>query len=334
MKSKLTGLVTIFLIAIFTISLPAACSSTPENGKPTILETNQPATEPDQTTQSESLLPLTITDQLGRTVTIEDVPERIVSLAPSNTEIIYSFGLEDRLVGVTDYCNYPPQATEKRSVGGFSTPNIEEVVALAPDLILATSIHKSEIIPQLESKGFTVVALAPKTFDEVLEAIEMAGKVTGAVEKATELLTGMRDRINAVTDKLKDLPEEKILRVFYLTWHDPLMTSGGDTLINEFIETAGGLNIFAEISGAESVDLEVLIAREPQVLIAGVGMGSGEDEGLKFFETESRLADTEAVINGRIYGIHQDLTGRAGPRIVDGLEMFAKCIHPEIFGEP
>ena len=112
------------------------------------------------------------------------------------------------------------------------------------------------------------------------------------------------------------------------------MTSGGDTLINELIEIAGGSNMFSEISGAEAVDLQVLVAREPQVFIAGTGMGSGEEKGLEFLRTESRLADTEAVKNDRIYGIHMDLTGRAGPRIVDGLELFAKCIHPEIFGEP
>lgn len=340
MKTKLFKLAPVFLILVLVAGLLTACTETTapeETTEPTITEsepTQTTATEPATTTEPESQLPMTITDQLGRTVVIEAVPQRIISLAPSNTEIVYAFGLEGRLVGVTDYCNYPPEAAEKQSVGGFSTTNIEEVVALAPDLILATSIHESEIIPELESKGLTVVALAPKTFDEVLDAIELAGRATGQVEKAGEILSGMRDRINVVTEKLKDLSENEIPRVFYLTWHDPLMTSGGDTLINEFIEIAGGSNMFSEISGAEAVDLEVLVAGEPQVLIAGIGMGSGEEEGLKFFETETRLADTEAVKNGRIYGIHMDLTGRAGPRIVDGLELFAKCIHPEIFGEP
>lgn len=354
MRSNSSKFITIFLIIILALSLLTACESEPESTpgpvpeitQPAEIETTQPTlpgtieppaiteSEPPEPPESEPPAVIEITDQLGRTVTIEGVPERIISLAPSNTEIIYAFGLEDRLVGVTDYCDYPPEAAEKPSVGGFNTTNIEEVVALAPDLILATSIHESEIIPQLETHGLTVVALAPKTFDDVLDAIEMAGEVTGAVEKANELLTGMRARINAVTEKLKDLPQDQIKRVFYLTWHDPLMTSGGDTLINEFIRMAGGVNIFEELSGAESVDMEVLLAREPQVFIAGTGMGSGEEQGLQFLMTEERLVNTEAVINGQIYGIHMDFTGRAGPRIVDGLEQFAKCIHPEIFGEP
>ena len=335
MKNALLKLTPLFLVLVLVTGLLMACTDTTTPEESSIPETTLPATtEPAAATTSESQLPMTITDQLGRKVVIEAVPQRIISLAPSNTEIIYAFGLEDRLVGVTDYCNYPPEAAEKPSVGGFSTTNIEEVVALAPDLILATSIHESEIIPELENKGLTVVALAPKTFDEVLDAIELAGRATGQVEKAGEILKGMRDRINAVTEKLQGLTDDERPRVFYLTWHDPLMTSGGDTLINEFIELAGGRNMFSEISGAEAVDLEVLVAREPQVLIAGTGMGTGEEQGLEFLHTESRLAGTEAVRNGRIYGIHMDFTGRAGPRIVDGLELFAKCIHPEIFGEP
>ena len=313
MRSKPVKLTTVCLIIVLALSLLASCMTTME---------------------SESQGTIQITDQLGRTVTLETVPQRIVSLAPSNTEIIFALGLGDRLVGITEYCNYPPEAAEKPSIGGFSTPNIEEVVALAPDLILATSIHESEIIPQLESQGLTVVALAPKTFDDVLDSIALAGKVTGKEEKATELLMEMQNRIKMITDKTINLPEKEVLRVFYLTWHDPLMTSGGDTLINELIKMAGGINIFSEVSGAETVDLEVLITRNPQVMIAGTGMGSGEEQGLQFLETESRLQDTEAIQNGRIYGVHQDLTGRAGTRIVDGLEQFARCIHPEIFGEP
>jgi iron complex transport system substrate-binding protein len=278
---------------------------------------------------------MTITDQLGRQVTLTTpTPQRIVSLAPSNTEILFALGLEDRLFGVTDYCDYPPEAEEKKSVGGFSTANIEEIVATNADLILATSKHKDKVVPQLEAKGLTVVVIAPETFDEVLEGIQLIGLVTGEEEKAAALLNDMRGRINTITETIAGLPEEERVPVFYLTWHDPLKTSGGDTLINELIITAGGKNIFAEVSGADTVDLEVLISRNPEVMIAGTGMGSGEEETLRFLKTESRLKDIEASINGRIYGINMDLTGRPGPRIVDGLEQFARCIHPEIFGQP
>ena len=112
------------------------------------------------------------------------------------------------------------------------------------------------------------------------------------------------------------------------------MTSGSGTLLDELVQKAGGRNIFSEIIGSKSVDLESLVARNPQVMIAGIGMGSGEDKTYQYLKTESRLQNTEAWKNGRIYKINMDLTGRGGPRIVDGLELFAKCIHPEIFGPP
>lgn len=282
--------------------------------------------------ETESAIELT--DQLGRVVKLDKVPERIVSLAPSNTEILFALGLGDKLVGVTEYCDYPPEAKEIPNIGGFSTPNIEEIVALSPDLVIAAPRHEGEIIPQLEEKGLTVFALAPKTFDTILDAITLLGEVTGSNEEASQLVADMQNRIKAVTDKTDSLPEDKRPRVFYLTWHDPLKTSGLETLHHELIEKAGGRNIFSDVSGVQSVDLEVLVARDPQVMIAGIGMGSGEDKPFQYLKTESRLKNTEAGKNDRIYGIDMDTTGRGGPRIVDGLEQFAKCIHPEIFGQP
>lgn len=342
MKNPVKKIIGICLVATLFSSLLVSCTTTDE-------ETQSPATKtvpaaetmqviettPAKTPENTTLQPMTITDQLGRQVTITSpAPQRIVSLAPSNTEILFALGLEDRLFGVTDYCNYPPEAEEKKSVGGFSTANIEEIVAIGADLILATSIHKDEVVPQLEAKGLTVVVVAPETLNEVLDGIRLIGLVTGEEEKAAVLLNDIRGRIDTITEKIAGLPEEDRVPVFYLTWHDPLKTSGGDTLINELIKTAGGENIFAEVSGADTVDLEVLISRNPEVMIAGIGMGTGEEDTLQFLETESRLKDTEAAINGRIHGIHMDLTGRPGPRIVDGLEQFARCIHPEIFGQP
>ncbi|MFC1991799.1 ABC transporter substrate-binding protein [Chloroflexota bacterium] len=275
-----------------------------------------------------------ITDQMGRTVILEKVPERIVSLAPTNTEILYALGLGDKVVGVTKYCDYPGEAQGKPNIGGFSTPNLEEIVALSSDLVIAAPRHVDEIIPQLEEKGLTVYGLNPKTLDTILEAITLLGDITGSEDEASRLVVDMESRIEAVTDKISSLTEEEKPSVFYLTWHDPLKTSGSGSLINELIEKAGGKNIYSDVSGTQTIDLETLVARNPQVMIAGIGMGSGEDKTLQYILGESRLENTEAGKNGYIYGIDMDLTGRGGPRIVDGLEQFARCIHPDIFGQP
>jgi iron complex transport system substrate-binding protein len=239
--------------------------------------------------------------------------------------------LGGRVVGVTDYCNYPPEAQGKPSVGGFSTPNIEEVVALSPDLILATSIHEKRIIPQLEGRGMTVFALNPTTLDEVLESITLVGEITGKNEEASQLVAEMRNRIKAVTDRTSALAETEKPRVFYVTWHDPLKTAGSGTRHDELIAKAGGINIAQELPGYADISLEAVIQANPEVIIAGVGMGSGEDLPLEFVKTEPRLGDVDARINNRVYSIDVDLAGRPGPRIVDALEQFAEFMHPELF---
>jgi iron complex transport system substrate-binding protein len=318
MKRVLKAASVIFLIAAFSLGILAACA-TPE-ASPT-----PPATTPG---------PIVITDQLGRTVTLKTThPQRIVSLAPSHTETVYALGLADRLVAVTDYCNYPPEAKEKPSIGGFSTPNIEEVVAMDPDLVLATVIHEAEIIPQLEAKGLTVVAVDPTTIDEVIESMTLIGKVTGTEAAAAGLVSEMRARVKAVTDKAGGLAQANKPRVLYIVWHDPLMAAGTGTLHDELLRTAGGVNVASDLESYATISLETVIAANPQVIIAGFGMGTGEDLPLQFTRTEDRLKNTDARLNNRIYGIDTDLVGRPGPRIVEALEQFAKFIHPELFGE-
>lgn len=191
--------------------------------------------------------PMEVTDQLGRVVKLDKIPERIISLSPSNTEILFALGLADKVVAVTDYCNFPPEAQAKPKIGGFTTTNIEQVVVLSPDLVLATEIHEARIIPSLEGKGLTIFALDPKTLEEVLESITLVGEVTGKGEEASQLVAEMRSRIKVVTDKTDNMPEAQRPRVFYITWHDPLMTPGAETRHNELIRMAGGINIARDL---------------------------------------------------------------------------------------
>ena len=271
-----------------------------------------------------------ITDQLGRTVTLNGTPQRIISLAPANTEILFALGLGDKVVGVTDYCNYPPEAKNVSSVKGFSTPDIERIVALEPDVVFAAPIHEAKIIPQLEGLGIKVIALAPTTINETYDAIELVGNVTGVQKAADTLVKNMKASINAVTSLVANLSDEERPNVFYIVWHDPLMTAGGNTLPGQLIELAGGKNIFAESSGYPTVSLEALLDREPDIIIAGTGMGSGADAPLNWALNESRLQVTNASKEGKIFSINTDLTGRFGPRIVDALEEMFQLIHPEL----
>lgn len=275
--------------------------------------------------------PGNIIDGLGRQVTINAVPQRIVSLAPSNTEILFALGLGDKIVGVTEYCNYPEAAKTKPKIGGFSTVDVEKVVSLRPDLILATQIHSKTIIPSLEKLGLTVVALTPSSLTGVLDSITLVGKITGQDKEASELVKDLNARIEAVSDKTGNLSPNQKPRVFYVTWHDPLMTAGKGALSNDVISQAGGQNIASDITGDKTIDLETVINRDPEIIIASVGMGTGEDQSWQYIKSESRLKNTQALMTGRVYKIDGDLIHRPGPRVVDALEQIAQFIHPELF---
>ena len=273
----------------------------------------------------------TITDSYGRQITINNShPQKIISLAPSNTEILFALGLGDRIAGVTDYCNYPPEAKTKPSIGAYDNPNIEEIIAKEPDLVLATDAQSESTYQQLESHGLTVVALVPQSMDEVLGSITLVGKITGQDEAAATLVADMQKRINAVTEKTSKLTEAQKPRVFYIFWQDPIWTAGAGTFEDALIEMAGGINIAHELNGYASMSLEAIIDANPQVYIAGMGMGTGEDLPLQYIKTEERLKDTEGRQNNRIYSVDMDIIGRPGPRIVDALEEFFRMIHPEL----
>jgi iron complex transport system substrate-binding protein len=273
----------------------------------------------------------TITDSYGRQITINNShPQRIISLAPSNTEILFALGLGDRIAGVTDYCDYPPEAKMKPSIGAYNNPNIEEIIAKEPDLVLATDAQSESTYQQLESHGLTVVALVPHSMDEVLSSITLVGKITGQDEAAAKLVADMQKRINAVTAKTSKLTEAQKPRVFYIFWQDPIWTAGAETFEDALIEMAGGINIAHGLNGHASMSLEAIIDANPQVYIAGIGMGTGENLPFQYIKTEERLKDTEGRQNNRIYSVDMDIIGRPGPRIVDALEEFFRMIHPEL----
>lgn len=277
--------------------------------------------------------PGNVVDDLGRTVNIEQIPQRIVSLAPSNTEILFALSLGDRVVGVTEYCNYPEEAKAKAKVGGFSTVDIERVVYLEPDLILATRIHSKTAIPALEELGLTVLALAPGSLDELMSNVTLVGKITGQDKMASKLVNDLGERIEAVTNTTQNLAPDQRPRVFFLTWHDPLWTRGKDSLADDIISKAGGQNIAYDLSGDKTIDLETVLHRDPQVIIAAFNMGTGEDLPWQYVRTEPRLKTTEALLNNRVYKIDGDLIHRPTPRLVEALEQVAQFIHPELFNQ-
>ncbi len=264
-------------------------------------------------------------DDLGRLVAINGTPQRIISLAPSNTEILFALGLGDKVVGVTDWCDYPPEALEKEKVGGYDTPDIEKIVLLNPDLILVAHGTPMDVINTMDGLGLTVFGIKSTDLDDVLNDIRTVGEITDNEVEAQALTSEMESTIKAVTDQTEELEERP--RVFYIIWHDPLWTAGSGTFIHELIEKAGGVNICQNITGYTTISIEDVVARNPEVIIAG-------EFSYAWAMNETLLEGTDARQNGRIYQGDDDLVQRPGPRLVEGLEWFAYFIHPEIFEEP
>ncbi len=342
MKSIIKKSGAIILLTIIVLSLLTSCTSPAETTTP--VETTTPPTTPvttPATTPPVTTTPTTIEiiDQAGREVTLEKIPESIISLSPSNTEILFALGLGDKVVGVTQYCNYPEEAQEKTKIGGFSATDIdvsiEQIVAIGPDLILATETHLNEVVPKLEEflPETTVIVLLTSTesFDVVFEAIEMVGEATGTGEQAAQIVSEMSERIQAVTDVTDNLTESEKPKVFYIVWHEPIFAIGGGTLGNTLIEAAGGVNIFADTEGSPMTDLETIIDRNPDVILGSLGVGTGADLAYQFVLTDERLSGVNARINDQVYPVNTDLYGRPGPRLVEALEELAALLHPELF---
>ena len=260
---------------------------------------------------------LTITDDFGRNVTIEDVPERIISSSPTNTEILFAIGTGDRVVGVTEYCNYPAEAKEKPVIGGVSTVSIEKVVALEPDLVLGDELNGKETFERLEELGITVVGLNPTNISEILDDIMLVGRITGEETNATALVANMTQRMEEIKNKTRDVKRPKVAHV---TWHDPIWVAGSGTVQNELIEIAGGENVFSDIDDWSTVSLEVFIDKNPDVIIVSVGHGVVGMQSYDYILGDERLKVVDAVKNERVYTINADVISRAGPRIVNATE--------------
>jgi iron complex transport system substrate-binding protein len=274
---------------------------------------------------------ITVTDDAGREVTVSKTPQRIVSLAPSNTEILFALGLGDNVVGVTDFCDYPEEAKAKEKVGGI-TPNVEKIVALKPDLVVTIGgdPFPTELINRLEELKLTTIVLSPKDLDGVTHDIELVGQVTGKRAEAAKLVDDMKARAKAVADKCKDVSTRPT--VFYeLDATDPAKpyTTGPGSWHDTFIQIAGGTNVAANATSPwVQFSMEELVKADPDLIILGDSNWGVNADAVKAREGWGNL---KAVKSGAIHPIDDNLISRPGPRVVDGLEALAEIIHPELF---
>jgi iron complex transport system substrate-binding protein len=269
------------------------------------------------------------TDDMGRVVSISTPPQRIVSHVPGITEILFALGLGNRVVAVSDYCDYPPEAREKPSVGAYFEPSIETIISQAPDLVL-TDGH-SESIKGLSSLGVTFVVIDPKDLDGVLRDIRLLGQITGAEARAEALAGEMSARISEIVSQVEGAPRRRVFYVFDATDLNNPWTAGPGSFANDLVTLAGGENI-AAVAPAPWVQfsIEAIVSADPEIIIADASMGTAV-VSLEELRAHPAWQEMAAVKENRVYVVNGDLVNRPGPRIVQGLEAIAKIIHPELF---
>ena len=282
--------------------------------------------------QPGDLLAVMVTDQVGRTFEVPGNPSRVVALAPSITEIIYDLGQERRLVGVTQYSTYPPEAEALPRIGSYVRPDIERIIALKPDLCLATKDgNPKHIVDKIVSLGIPVYVINPRNLQQIMDTITRLGSLFHAEQAAAGLVTDMEKRIGQVQSLVKRGVHKP--RVFFQIDAEPLFSAGSNTFINELIELAGGINTAAGEISYPRYSWEDIIVLQPEIVLISSMAGGLEPEYLvKAWKKWNLLS---AVINDQVFVVDAELFDRPTPRLVDGLETIAAIIHPELFrGNP
>ena len=272
-----------------------------------------------------------VVDEAGRTVRIPQPVQRIVSLAPSLTETIYALGLQERLVGDTDYCDYPEDAQKKTKVGGAINPNLEEIAALRPDLVLMIkSLNRPDTVQALESLRIPAYATDPHTVEDIVSSTKRLAEVLGAPEAGAALGLSLERQLNGLKQRLAPFAPR---RVFFVVWPEPLMSVGKDTFIADALRWAGAVSIVDSAQGWPEVNLEEVVKLQPDYLVVATGHGENLAHDMEAYSTLPGWRLLEAMRNGRV-AVISDAVNRPAPRIISAIEELARQLHPEAFAEP
>lgn len=281
------------------------------------------STSPSTKTSSNSR---EITDDAGRLIALPQRVDRVVSLAPNLTEIVFAVGGGDSLIGNTTYCDFPVEARSIEKVGDTLHPSLERIIALRPQVVLVSTASQLEVFTQqLDSHNIAVFVTDPHDLEGVFRSITQVGEIIGKTEQARILVAKLRERSAAVDNAVKGFPR---IRLFYQLSAEPLYTAGCDAFVTDLIKRAGGESVTADVPGAwPKYSAESALAARPDAVILPTGGSMGEGNS----NVAEALSKSPAAQHGRVYKINDDYLVRPGPRAVDGLEEMAKALHPEAF---
>ena len=297
-----------------------------------------PTATPSPTPTPTPTFPISATDDTNTVITLTSYPNRIISLAPSTTEMLFSLGLQDKVVGAVSYSGYAQSVKDGITnqnitiVGTFNKVNTELVTGLQPDLIIASGSYQQSLASKFAEQGQKTVMLNPTKFSQILSDIKLLGKLTGTDANATALTGSMQSRADAVAAKVANLSKPGVYVEYYFD-NTGYSSYGADSYINELIGMAGGVNVFAGFKGQYvTTSTEEIVKAKPSIIVICNGVMSTMS-GLTPDTLKARTgwSTISAVQNNQIYTINENVLTLWGPRIVDGLEALAKVIHPEVF---
>jgi iron complex transport system substrate-binding protein len=278
--------------------------------------------------QDAAPVPHSFTDEIGRQVEVQGAVKRIVSLAPNLTEIVFALGEGDHLAGDTDFCDYPAEATKKPRVGGPVNPNLEQVVALMPDLVLATkAINRRETVDGLVRIGVPVYVTDPHTVDDMITSIEHIGNVLHAEKTATPLVEDLRERLSNLDRRIAGIVPRRVL---FVVWTDPLITIGRGTFIADALRRAGARSVVDAAAEWPRINFEEIVRQQPEFLVFPSAHTADTQHDIDSLRTRQGWRDLDALRRGNIV-IISDAINRPAPRMVDAVEQLARAFHSESF---
>jgi iron complex transport system substrate-binding protein len=269
-----------------------------------------------------------VKDETGRTVLVPQPVRRIVSLAPSVTETLFALGAGDRVVGDTDFCDYPPEAKQKTHIGGPVSPSIEAIAALHPDLVVATrEINRPESVHALEQLGIAVYATDPQAVEQVFTSTERLGELLGAGGAGRMLTADLRRRLSGIERRLAGLPAKNVLMI---VWLDPLMSVGRNTFLDDALRRAGAHSVIDSPQSWPTIDLEQVVRLQPDYLIISNDNARQVQRELTELQERPGWRQLEAVRNRRFVVVSEAMS-HPSPRLVDGIEQLARALYPDAF---
>ncbi|NMM53889.1 ABC transporter substrate-binding protein [Paenibacillus aquistagni] len=332
MKTWWNKSLVVVMITALTVML-AACGGTAADNK--TQDNNQAAEQTDNTTKPDSseqslktTYPLTVKDATGEEFTFDKAPERIVSVSPAETESLFALGLDQEIVGVSDFDDYPQAATTKPKMGGITKPNEEAIIAANPDIVFTGISMKEDVVKKFRDLGISIFKVDPKSYDDVISNIELYGQITDRQQEAKDIVDNMKKVREDVQAAVKDAAEKKKVYVEF----SPGWTVGKGEFMNELIEIAGAENIAATETGWININEENIIKSNPDVILYSAGLIDTETNKPleELIKNRQGWDQITAVKDNHVIGVDSNLISRPGPRVADGLKEVAKAIYPDL----